>query len=146
MTPEQASAINALRDTYDLSSIAQAADVAFPDFAPARTWLTDVRDAAFESLSEAVTETGFDAAEAYDTVHEIADGIVPIYTHARWSVFVDLAAYTEEIGDYYTPSDSIDMTAAAGVALYLIAERVIVHIFAAAETALAEIDTEGVTA
>ncbi len=56
-----------------------------------------------------------------DYAGELADNAVPVYTHERWRVFVDLAAYDEDISEL--GSDSSDLTEAAGVALYLIAER-----------------------
>lgn len=52
---------------------------------------------------------------------EIADAAPDVYTHTRWQEFADLGAWQEdptEIG-----SDGSDMTAAAGVCLYMIAER-----------------------
>jgi hypothetical protein len=47
---------------------------------------------------------------------------VPIYTHERWQVFVDLQAYQEDVSEY---GDADDLTNAAGVALYMIAERLV---------------------
>lgn len=58
-----------------------------------------------------------------EAAHEIADGAVPIYTYQRWQTFTDLAAWeedTSELGD----ADQ-GMTALAGVALYMIAERLV---------------------
>jgi hypothetical protein len=58
-----------------------------------------------------------------DSPHEIADGAVPVYTHDRWTTFVDLGAYeedTRELGD-----DGSDLTQSAAVALYMIAERLV---------------------
>ncbi len=59
-------------------------------------------------------------ADASDLAHEIADGCVPVYTHERWRVFCDLAAYQEDLSDFGTPHD---LTEAAGFALYQIAYR-----------------------
>ena len=59
-------------------------------------------------------------------VHEIADGAPDIYTHGRWAQFFDLAAYNEDMGDIGELTGSgADMTQAAGVALYLIAQRLV---------------------
>ena len=52
---------------------------------------------------------------------EVADGAVPIYTAARWAVFADLAAWQEDPGDI--GGWPADLTDAAGMALYMIAER-----------------------
>lgn len=59
-----------------------------------------------------------------DAAHEIADGAVPIYTHDRWATFVDLGAYNEDVTEFGEP-DGSDLTAVAGVALYMIAERLV---------------------
>ena len=56
-----------------------------------------------------------------DEIAEVADGAVPIYTGERWAVFADLAAWQEDTTEYGATGD--DLTAAAGIALYVIAER-----------------------
>lgn len=85
---------------------------------PGALWLIRVVEAAREAFE------GFaEGDELSDVVHEIADGVVPIYTHERWLVFVDLAAYNEDVSEY--GSEDTDLTAQAGVALYMIAERVV---------------------
>ena len=55
-----------------------------------------------------------------DDIAEVADSAPSVYTAARWAQFADLAAWNEDIADY-GPLD--DLTASAGVALYMIAER-----------------------
>jgi hypothetical protein len=57
-----------------------------------------------------------------DDAHELADSAVPVYTYDRWLTFVDLAAWQEDISDY---GSTDDLTNAAGVALYMIAERLV---------------------
>ncbi|MAS55575.1 MAG: hypothetical protein CMJ44_13310 [Pimelobacter sp.] len=52
---------------------------------------------------------------------------MPIYTGERWAVFTDLGAWHEDVAEY---TDCRDMTEVAGVALYLVAERLTVSIFA----------------
>ncbi len=54
-------------------------------------------------------------------VHKVADGAMPIYTGERWAVFADLSAYNEDPGDI--GGWPADLTDAAGIALYMIAER-----------------------
>jgi len=56
-----------------------------------------------------------------DEIAEVADGAVPVYTGERWAVFADLAAWQEDTTEYGATGD--DLTAAAGIALYVIAER-----------------------
>jgi hypothetical protein len=56
-----------------------------------------------------------------DSIHELADSAVPIYTHERWQVFVDLGAYQEDVSEIGASSE--DLTQCAAVALYLIADR-----------------------
>jgi hypothetical protein len=60
-----------------------------------------------------------------DAAHEIADNAVPIYTHERWQVFTDLQAYNEDVSEL-GEVDGDDLTrSVAGVALYMIAERLV---------------------
>jgi hypothetical protein len=102
-------------------SLALLADVASPDSleSPGALWLTRIESAAANLLEECA-ELGGDPVDA---IHETADAIVPIYTHERWSVFTDLAAYNEDVTDY--GPDYSDLTAVAGVALYVVAERLL---------------------
>ncbi len=74
------------------------------------------------SIAEDYTDRYYEGSMDEDTIYEIADNAVPIYTHERWEVFVDLAAYMEEDQTGFEPGD---MTSAAGVALYAIAERLV---------------------
>lgn len=89
------------------------AGVASPDSpdSPGAEWLMLVERAAG------------DIERDEDGISETADAIVPVYTHQRWLVFVDLAAYQEDPSGL--GADTSDMTAAAGVALYMIAERLL---------------------
>lgn len=59
-----------------------------------------------------------------DWIHEAADGAVPVYTYDRWLTFVDLAAYQEDISELGMRACD-DLTDAAGVALYMIADRLL---------------------
>lgn len=104
------------RNSYQL---ARLADVTSPDSptSPGAEWLLRVA-----SDAEDLWDYGKNETEIQDTISEYADQAVPIYTHERWQVFVDLAAYTEEVTDLGPVED---MTAAAGVALYMIAERLL---------------------
>lgn len=85
---------------------------------PGARWLQRVADDAEELVEEAETS---DLDGLADSIHERADSAVPIYTHERFQVFVDLAAYREDLDDLGGTTG--DMEKDAGVALYLIAER-----------------------
>ena len=94
--------------------LARVAGVASPDSpeSPGAKWLELVAVSAEEVEDE-------------EYLSEVADQLVPIYTHERWQVFVDLAAYQEdatELGDG-------DMTQLAGNALYMVAERLLRELF-----------------
>lgn len=66
-----------------------------------------------------------------DVAAEIADSAVPVYTHERWRVFVDLGAWEEDPSDL--TADTSDMTQAAAICLYMIAERLAAALIAAAD-------------
>jgi len=86
-------------------------------------FLTAVRDAYVEHVEYKGED--FDPSEDIsDTAHEIADGAPDVYTSTRWAEFVDLAAYHEDISDLM-PETGDNLTKAAGVALYIIAQRLV---------------------
>lgn len=103
--------------TYTPFELAGMADVASPDSVTSAgaEWLALVAGRADEYSD--------DTEYLEDWIAEVADSVVPIYTHRRWLVFVDLAAYTEDTTELGV--DGSDMTQAAGVALYMIAERLL---------------------
>lgn len=106
---------------YALACHAECGGISGPDTSESAgaRFLTRVRDALLEALEHA------ESCEAQDThddlVWEVSDGAVPIYTHERWLAFVDLAAYQEDTTEL--GSGTHDLTELAGVALYVIAER-----------------------
>jgi len=110
-------------------ALANWADVAGPNnlYSPGAEWLEAVHTEALE-LIEQIEEEGWSVklllkdGDALDLITESADRVVPIYTHKIWSVFVDLAAYQEDLSDF-GPIE--EMEQAAMVSLYLIAERLI---------------------
>ena len=74
-------------------------------------------------LAERIEYAGddFTPDDFSDELVELVDGAPSVYTAERWAEFVDLAAYNEDGADLGGfPSD---LTDAAGVALYMIAER-----------------------
>jgi hypothetical protein len=118
---------------YRLSNEADAGSSDFdPDGAGAR-FLSSVRDDVLErveyELNTADADDLTDAVESIreDAVHEIADAAPDVYTFTRWSEFVDLAAWQEDISELGGDLGD-DLTGAAGVALYIIAERLAVAI------------------
>jgi hypothetical protein len=109
---------------YELAGLAECASPDRPD-SPGAEWLTRVANDA-DDLIEQTDPADLDAL--HDDTHERADQLVPIYTHHRWEVFTDLAAYQEDVTEY--GADASDLTATAGVALYMIAERLITALIA----------------
>lgn len=109
--------------------LARTADCADPETleSPGAEWLHSVAASVDEIV--AIKRDGSDYWQ--DSVAETADMLVPIYNHRRWQVFVDLAAWQEDISDYGGVEG--DMTAAAGVALYAIAERLLYALVEMAE-------------
>lgn len=101
------------RPVYQLARLADCADPDSPD-SPGGKWLRLVADCVDDAADYEVPE---------DAITEIADGVVPVYTHERWQVFADLAAYNEDVSEFGDYGD--DLTKAAGVALYMIAERLL---------------------
>lgn len=112
-----------MTDTINAFEIARMVDVASPDAvdSPGGEWLEQVYGDAVELIAD---NDGDAYAVDDDDVADRADSIVPVYTHERWQVFVDLAAYTEDIAEL-GDVDPDDLTRSiAGVALYMIARRV----------------------
>lgn len=110
--------------------LAGDADSGHPDSptSPGSQMLERVRDGVAELLERsrddwhdlATSESEHDLNNN-GALDEISDGAPNIYTHAQWAEFVDLQAYNEdptELG-----FDGSDMEKAAGVCLYMIADR-----------------------
>lgn len=87
---------------------------------PGAVFLEGVRDDLIERLGYETPDEIRDG----DTLHEIADGAPDCYTQVRWNEFVDLGAWEEDLSELGGPGP--DMTVAAGMALYIIAERLVV--------------------
>jgi len=110
-----------MKPRLSLGQLAELADCATPTDVntPGARWLRRVADEAAELLGQADDPT--------DAVHEAANAIVPSATTERWRIFVDLAAYEEDIHDYGPEPDDrdacLDLTGCAGTALFIIAER-----------------------
>lgn len=105
------------RTVWQLARLAECADPDTFESAGAK-FLIHVEDAVAEALEADELDE--------DRIHEIADSAPDVYTFQRWLEFVDLAAWQEDLDDYVPdPSMSNDMSAMAGVALYMIAERLV---------------------
>jgi hypothetical protein len=104
---------------YGPYSLAGKADVTAPDGhgSPGAIFLIDIRDAVVEAFEEygEVDERKQD---------EIADGAASVMTHEKWQQFVDLAAYSEDLEGYGTPTDE-GINGYPGLALYVIAHRLV---------------------
>lgn len=99
--------------TYTVWQLAAMAECADPDSetSPGADWLRMVAGDA-DDLDQ----------DNRDEIGERADSRVPVYAAERWGIFCDLAAWREDPSDL---CDGSDMTRAAGVCLYLIAERLL---------------------
>lgn len=100
------------RNAYQL---ARMADVLTPDSkdSPGAEWLEQIQHAVEDQIDYLL--------EDEDASHEVSDGLVPIYTHNLWQVFVDLGLYHEEseigLGE--------DMTQNAMTLCYEVARRLV---------------------
>jgi hypothetical protein len=119
-----------LPDDHSAYRLADGAGCYSPDSpdSPGARFLRSVQDATREAvLWAAEYDTDGDLLHAVDnvkddTAHQVADDAVPIYTHELWSTFADLGAYEEDPSEY---GPVTDMGRAAGVCLYMIAERLV---------------------
>lgn len=128
--------------TYALSS-KDMADCGDPDSRESEgmEFLTSVRDSVVEGIEDGTFVPEDDGRDDDNgAVHQIADNAPDVYTHKRWQEFVDLQAYQEE--PEMTDEWPEDLTDAAGVALYQIAERLVYAILREWREGLADDDQE----
>jgi hypothetical protein len=111
---------------YTANVLAVMAGCAAPDNSETAgaKFLASVRDGAVEAWPR--TEAGGGDEDRSDVAHEIADDAPDMYTHTRWLEFVDLCAYNEEPETDAWPAN---LTDAAAVALYQIADRLVHALF-----------------
>ena len=102
------------RETFTAFALANMADCSCPDAldSPGAKFLLDVQSATADHL---------DSDGDPEELHEIADNAPDVYTWQRWQEFVDLGAWQEDPAEL--GGESEDMTAQAGICLYLIADR-----------------------
>ncbi len=107
-----------LPTTYNVYDLAAIAGVYVPDSeeSPGARFLLRVQDSANEAREDRAEYP----IEYEDVPHAIAFHAPAIGTHQLWQEFVDLAAYREDVSEFGPVED---LTAAARVALYLIANR-----------------------
>lgn len=112
-------------DRLTVWQLARLAECLDPDSSstPGADFLRGIREACSAAIEEGYADE--------DSAHEIADSAVPIYTHKRWGAFVDIGAYEEDPSEL--GADASDLTAAAGVCLYLVAHRLASRLLEEAE-------------
>ena len=132
-------------DRPDGIGVSPPADLSTVDPSPGAKFLRSVADDLAERIAYVFADPDLDPAscdlarELEEELHEVADAAPSVYTGARWAEFADLAAWDED------PSDiggwPADLTDAAGVALYMIAERLALALVESwAEELAAEVD------
>jgi hypothetical protein len=107
---------------YHLASLANCGSPDSVD-SPGAAFLSSVARDVADRVNDDPAVAREDIADLIeDGAHEIADSAVPVYTHQRWQTFVDLQAYQEDTSEYGAIDD---LTNAAGVALYMVANRLV---------------------
>ncbi len=107
---------------YELSDIADCGSPDSPD-SPGAKFLLSVASDVAECLENGIPPED----DAMNLAPEIAESAVPIYTHEKWQVFVDLTAYNENIDDLGGTSGGMER--GSNRALYIIAERLAINLF-----------------
>jgi hypothetical protein len=111
--------MNSTTEIKDMTAyaLARLADCLDPQnsTSPGAIFLTNVRDMTVEMITDGdITER---------RVWEISDSAPDVYNYARMQEFADLGAWGEDITDYADASR--DIIKDAGIALMIIAERLI---------------------
>ena len=112
-------------DRPDGIGVSPPADLSTVAPSPGALFLRSVADDLAERIAYVFADldpAGCDLTrELEEELHEVADAAPSVYTFTRWQEFTDLAAWQEDAAELGASAD--DLTAAAGVALYVIAER-----------------------
>jgi hypothetical protein len=109
------------------------------DSSPGADFLRSIETSVKDALNTIDADSGDMDEWSMERAHEIADYCIPAYTHALWSTFVDLAAYSEDVSERGMESVPMDeLTKLPSVALFMIGERLALALFSD-ETS----DTEG---
>ena len=130
-------------DRPDGIGVSPPADLSTVAPSPGALFLRSVADDLAERIAYVFADldpAGCDLTrELEEELHEVADAAPSVYTGARWAEFADLAAWNEDAAELGASAD--DLTGAAGVALYMIAERLARALVEAwAEELAAEVD------
>ena len=114
-------------DRPDAIGVSPPADLSTVAPSPGALFLRSVADDLAERIAYVFADPDLDPAgcdlarELEGEVQEVADAAPSVYTFTRWQEFTDLAAWQEDATELGASAD--DLTGAAGVALYMIAER-----------------------
>jgi predicted GIY-YIG superfamily endonuclease len=83
----------------------------------ARTNLDEIISDAKTELRERAEDSGFDLDEPHDTIHEIADGAVPVYTADLLELASDrrVAQHENQLGPAFDGAPTIENIAAGAV-------------------------------
>jgi len=100
-------------------ALADLAGVAAPDSptSAGAGWLDTIRVDVIDMLH--------DDEISDDSIHEHADSAVSVYKHERMTIVVDLAIWDEDIEEYAGDSGEVTILGLAGLAQYVVAERLI---------------------
>ena len=114
------------RNSYQLAKLAECASPDAPE-SPGGLFLSSVFNDVRERLDYSLTDEPDVSVivRSWDddgTINEIADNAPDVYTYTRWQEFTDLAAWDEYVSEF---GDVGSLTQTAGVALYMIAERLV---------------------
>ena len=109
---------------YGLSFLADCGSPSSPT-SPGADFLRSIRTSTAGAIAYALDDLddgeSFTAEDFGDAAHEVADGVVPIYTHDVWATFADLEAWQEDPTEFGV--DASDMERAAQTCLHMIAHR-----------------------
>ena len=130
-------------DRPDGIGVSPPADLSTVDPSPGAKFLRSVADDLAERIAYVFADldpAGCDLTRELDEeVQGVADAAPSVYTFTRWQEFTDLAAWQEDATELGASAD--DLTAAAGIALYAIAERLALALVESwAEELAAEVD------
>lgn len=124
-----------IRHAHNVFALATLADCYSPDGpdSPGAQFLARVAEAVAEHCNQyaGTPEDGDDwplivgELTDGDAAHEIANSAVPICTHDQWATFVDLGAYNEDLTGWGEINGDNLTDSVAGVALYMIADRLV---------------------
>ncbi len=104
---------------FSAFELADMADCASPDSreSAGAIWLGQIQDHFNNEFPNCDYPEDFPA--------EVADYMVPVYTHEIWTIFTDLAAYREDVSELGFVFDPTNTDKYGQTALYMIAERLV---------------------